>query len=206
MTVNKIQALFERLLSTTDGMKAAPMPDEHAHHVAGLAARFNREGGEDEVAELVASPDQSTARLAAYLDGGLDEMSGDAVRARLVQSPAALYDAESAGAFLDDVAAQPRTAPADLVALALSRSAVQSVPTRRRQVSWSWWLSGLVTAAAAATVIWVLIANHQSVGPAPSAPMTADTVPQPGSVTPPDASPKMVPAGSEETVPFPAKR
>ncbi len=224
MTPGPLHALFERLFGGTDD---AAKDSAHACQTAHLAADLDH--GDDHHGELSDSPERSTALLAAYLDGGLDEAKQNDLLARLSQSLTALHELASARAFLGAVAASRETAPADLVAssIAMSRPTATSSSSPRRSFSiWKW--SGVALAMAVAAIVAVVIVNRQPVPTDTTAPITAKTIPDPE--TAPDAPkfaqpqmPKgtdhapvmagkkvppanMAPAASEEAMPLPSSR
>ena len=59
------------------------------------------------------------SRLAAYLDGGLDDSERREVEAFLAGSPVSLHEAVATVAYLDDVAAQYSSVPEDLLEAAI---------------------------------------------------------------------------------------
>ena len=89
------------------------------------------------------------AEIAAFLDGSLSRADWDAVAARLVNDPVARAELAAAAAQLDEIEAQPATAPADLMGRAadvlgaseqarprVSAAAVTSVAWYRRSMAW----------------------------------------------------------------------
>lgn len=89
------------------------------------------------------------AQIAAFLDGSLSRAEWDAVAASLVNDPVARAELAAAAALLDEVQAQPATAPADLMARAagvlaaseqnrpqVSAAAVTSGAWYRRPIAW----------------------------------------------------------------------
>ena len=89
------------------------------------------------------------AQIAAFLDGSLPRAEWDAVAARLVSDPVARAELAAAAALLDEIEAQPATAPADLMGRAAgvlavsdqarpqaSAAAVTSVAWYRRSIAW----------------------------------------------------------------------
>ena len=89
------------------------------------------------------------AEIAAFLDGSLSRAEWDAVAARLVNDPVARAELAAAAALLDEIQAQPATAPADLMGRAAgvlaaseqSRPSVSAVPVTpvawyRRPIVW----------------------------------------------------------------------
>ena len=89
------------------------------------------------------------AQIAAFLDGSLSRADWDAVAARLVNDPVARAELAAAAALLDEIEAQPKAAPADLMGRAagilgtseqarpgVSAAAVTSVAWYRRSMAW----------------------------------------------------------------------
>ena len=89
------------------------------------------------------------AHIAAFLDGSLSRADWDAVAVRLVNDPVARAELAAAAALLDEIEAQPATAPADLMGRAagvlaapeqtrphVSAAAVTSVGWYRRSMAW----------------------------------------------------------------------
>ena len=221
MTTGPLHSLFERLFG---GGSAAPEGGDH-RLAAELAARLDQGRGDDHE-KAAANPEPTTALLAAYLDGGLDEAAQRDIHARLVAAPAALHDAASADAFLAAIEATKQSAPADLVAAELARSmpASGTRPAPRRSFGLSWIWSGAVAAVAIAAIVTLFVwwnsnmtaSTPIAVQPIPAVPteppppvlaqpQAPEASPQPAAVagkeeTKPSA-PAMMPAGSEEVVP-----
>ena len=89
------------------------------------------------------------AEIAAFLDGSLSRAAWDAVAARLVNDPVARAELAAAAALLDEVQAEPVTAPTDLMGRAAGILAaseqnrpsvlavtVASVAWYRRPIAW----------------------------------------------------------------------
>jgi hypothetical protein len=89
------------------------------------------------------------AEIAAFLDGSLSRAEWDAIAARLVSDPAARAELAAATALIDEIQAQPTTAPAGLVERAagvlagpdqdrpaVSAVAVTPVAWYRRSIAW----------------------------------------------------------------------
>jgi hypothetical protein len=102
------------------------------------------------------------AQIAAFLDGSLPRAEWDAVAARLANDPVARAELAAAAALLDEIQAQPATAPAGLMAraagvLAASEqnhprvSAVSVTPVARYRRSMAW--SGLALAVLAVIAV-----------------------------------------------------
>ena len=206
MTPGPLHSLFERLFGSADG---ASKDRAHARQAADLVAGL-KDGDSQELAD---SPERSTALLAGYLDGGLNEAAQRELHSRLSQSPAAFEEVASADAFMEAVTAARETAPADLVAATLARgrpAAVSTVAPKRFPGIWKW--SGAVLVLAAAAIAVLVIVGRQSVPTDTTAPMTAKIAPGrtaapqgpavAGKVVAP-SRPAMVPAGNEATVPSP---
>lgn len=201
-----LHSLFERLFGGDD----APTGRDCAHPTADLTERLD--DGRDGGGELADTPERSTALLAAYLDGGLDEAAQQEVAARLAGSPSAYHDAAGADAFLAAVAGAQLAAPADLVASTIARARPSPAPmARQRPMLWKWSAALAVLAAAIAVVV---VITHQPMPAARSAPMTAKSLPPPAAapqgpvLAQPQApegklqTPAMLPAGGETVAPM----
>lgn len=203
MSQGSLHSLFERLFGNADD---APKGNEHARHTAHLASGFDAQRGSGH-GELADNPEHSTALMAAYLDGGLNETAQQDIHARLAQSPAALHDLDSADAFLSAITQEPQIAPADLVASVIARNrptaSVSKVAQKRIPVFWQW--SGALVGLAVAVVAAVIILNRQSLPTDVTTPIIAKSAqPQTPATAGKDASssqPAMLPAGAEITVP-----
>ena len=123
---NKLDNLFDRILSETDTDNAAA-----AERAALYAAITHPQNS-------TAPNGDATERLAAHLDGALE--SDDAARfaASLADAPDEVYELEAAQAFVDAMDANHELAPADLVAAAAADIAR---PAPRRAVRRSWFLN-----------------------------------------------------------------
>lgn len=204
MTPAPLHSLFERLFGGTDGAGRID-----ARHTAELAAGM--EHGDPTKGELADNPERSTALLAAYLDGGLDDAAQQEVHARLSQSPARVHEVASADAFLEAMASAGATAPADLVTAIIARNrpaTVSKLPPRRSFAIWKW--SGVAVAVAVLAVL--VIVGRQSVPTDTAVPVAVKSVPRsvadqmPHQVAKPQApqrssSPAMAPATSKENPP-----
>ena len=146
---NKLDNLFERILSEsrTDSGTDNGTPAERA----ALHAAIPR-------AQKTSSPDgDATERLAAYLDGALDDQDTERFAASLADAPDEVYELQAAQSFLDEIAARTESAPADLVAAAAADVA-QKAPRRVVRRSWflnsaSWGRQFAWAGGAAATVL-----------------------------------------------------
>jgi len=151
---NKIETLFERLLSETESDTATAAERAALHSAVARAQVSNTPAGD------------ATERFVAYLDGALE--SGDAVRFDETLASAAdeIYELEAAQSFLDRVDAGRESAPADLVAAAAD--VARATPRRSARQSWflnsaSWgrqfaWAGG----AAATVVLGVIVVERAS--------------------------------------------
>ena len=116
-----------------------------------LRAQLSRSISEGLVQGSVAGQwdEVDNAQIAAFLDGSLVRADWDAVAARLVNDPVARAELAAAVALLDEIQAQPVTAPADLMGRAagvleaseqarprVSAAAVTSVAWYRRSMAW----------------------------------------------------------------------
>ena len=120
---NKLEKLFERLLSETDSYNATTA-ERAALHSAITPAK------------TAASEDSdATERLAAYLDGALEPEDAERFASSLAGAPDEVYELEAAQGFLDDIAVRREAAPADLVAAAAADAARQA-PRRSARQRW----------------------------------------------------------------------
>lgn len=220
MTTGPLHSLFERLFG---GGSVAPEDGDH-RLAAELAVRLD-EGRGDGHGDAAANPEPTTAQLAGYLDGGLDEAAQRDIHARLASAPAALHDAASADAFLAAVEATRQSAPADLVAAELARSLPASAtrPAAFRSFRLAWMWSGAIIAVAIAAIVTLFVwwnsnmtaSTPIAIQPIPALPTEPPppvlAQPQAPAANPPatiagkdETKPHvraMVPAGSEEVVP-----
>ena len=106
------------------------------------------------------------AQIAAFLDGSLSRAEWNAVATRLANDPAARAELAAAAALLDEIQAQPATAPADLMERAagvlaaseqnhqrVSAVAVTSVARYRRSMAWSGFALAVLAVIAVPTVL-----------------------------------------------------
>src|SRR5215216_8043135 len=106
------------------------------------------------------------AAIAAFLDGSLSRPEWDAVATRLANDPAARAELAAAAALLDEIQAQPATAPAGLMAQAagvlapseqnhqrVSAAAVTPVARYRRSMAWSGFALAVLAVIAVPTVL-----------------------------------------------------
>ena len=141
----KLDNLFERILSETETDNGTPAER------AALHAAITR-------AQKTSSPDgDATERLAAYLDGALDDQDTERFAASLADAPDEVYELEAAQSFLDEIAVRTESAPADLVAAAAADVAHEA-PRRVVRRSWfmnsaSWGRQFAWAGGAAATVL-----------------------------------------------------
>lgn len=214
MTPATLHSLFDRLFGGTDGAGRID-----ARHAAELAAGM--EHGEPTNVELDDDPERSTALLAAYLDGDLDDAVQQEVHMRLSQSPALLHEVASADAFLDAMASARVAAPAELVATIIARTRPATVltpPQGRSFAIWKW--SGMAVALAVAVFAVLVFIGRQSVPTDTSVPVAVKSVPGAdwGEIAPPlvtkrrtspkvdpktmEVAPPLEPAGDAATLPL----
>ena len=106
------------------------------------------------------------AQIAAFLDGSLSRAEWDAVATRLANDPVARAELAAAAALLDEIQAQPATAPADLMGRAadvlaapeqnhprVSAVAVTPVARYRRSIAWSGFAVAVLAVIAVPTVL-----------------------------------------------------
>ena len=143
---NKIENLFERLLSETESDSATPEA-RAALYAAVARAQVNDR----------AQAGDATERLAAYLDGALDADDAERFDETLAGAADEIYELEAARSFLDRIDAERESAPADLVAAAAADVA-RKAPHRSARRSWflnsaSWGRQLAWAGGAAATVV-----------------------------------------------------
>jgi Domain of unknown function (DUF4189) len=138
-------------------------PERRAWLAAGIAAALDSENG---------PPATDAVRLAAYLDGGLNEKEKEAVYAELNASGLARIELASAIKLLAAVEQAPQRPPAELMAHA---GALLKAGQKQRAPWQIWqWLSGsrvglgfgFAFATLLAIVVWNPIAERATVGPA----------------------------------------
>ena len=142
---NKMENLFERLLSETDS--GNPTPNERAALHSAIARTHDSRPLDGD----------ATERLAAYLDGALDDEDAECFAGSLAGAPGEVYELEAAQTFLDEIDVRREAAPADLVATAAA-SAARTAPRRSARQSWflnsaSWGRQFAWAGGAAATVL-----------------------------------------------------
>jgi len=106
------------------------------------------------------------AQIAAFLDGSLSRPEWDAVATRLANDPVARAELAAAVALLDEIQAQPATAPAGLMGRAacvlaaseqnrprVSAVAVIPVARYRRSIAWSGFALAVLAVIAVPTVL-----------------------------------------------------
>jgi hypothetical protein len=106
------------------------------------------------------------AQIAAFLDGSLSRAEWDAVATRLANDPVARAELAAAVALLDEIQAQPATAPAGLMGRAagvlaaseqnrprVSAVAVTPVARYRRSIAWSGFALAVLAVIAVPTVL-----------------------------------------------------
>jgi len=140
---NKLENIFERLLSETDSDNATPIERAALHSAITRAQSSTSPGGD------------ATERLAAYLDGALEPEDAERFAASLTGAPDEVYELEAAQGFLDEIAIRREAAPMDLVAAA---DVARQAPRRSARQSWflnsaSWGRQFAWAGGAAATVL-----------------------------------------------------
>jgi hypothetical protein len=108
------------------------------------------------------------AQIAAFLDGSLSRVEWDAVATRLANDPVARAELSAAVALLDEIQAQPATAPAGLMGRAagvlaaseqnhprVSAVAVSPVARYRRSIAWSGFALAVLAVIAVPAVLEV---------------------------------------------------
>lgn len=110
-----IASVVEMMLGDAEGPVVEPAPLDAILTAAELSARL----AESELGPVAGAriPD---SRLAAYLDGGLDDGERREVEALLVGSPVNLHEAMASIAYLDDVAGQHSSVPGNLIEAAIA--------------------------------------------------------------------------------------
>ena len=106
------------------------------------------------------------AEIAAFLDGSLSRAEWDAIATRLVSDPAARAELAAASALLDEIQAQPTTAPAGLMGQAagvlagpeqdrppVSAVAVTPVAWYRRSMAWPGFALAVLAVVAVPAVV-----------------------------------------------------
>jgi len=106
------------------------------------------------------------AEIAAFLDDSLSRAEREAVATRLASDPVARAELAAAAAMLDEIQAQPATAPADLMGRAAdvlaapeqnhpraSAVAVTPVARYRRSIAWSGFAVAVLAVIAVPTVL-----------------------------------------------------
>jgi len=152
MSGTELEQFFERLLAEPEGVMAGrPDSAARAELLALMRAR-----------PVPGASDATTAKLAAYLTGGLDAAETETFFAELVRRPDEIYELEAAQSLLDRIAEQKTAAPPELVVAVLAESA-REVPrpaTRKWNLSGGgrrWALAGGAMAALvlAVTAAWI---------------------------------------------------
>lgn len=170
----------------------APRPDKAA--AAELAARVL------DGAMALDAAGNTTAEMAARLDGGLDGQAQDRFDRALAADGPGYQELAASAHLVDAVTARLVAAPADLV------KPTAATPHTRPARHWSRWLwtggavlATVVAAAVLATVVAAALLLHR---PPPPSTGTGPTLAAPAQ----DAPPKMMPAGSLESTPAPGPR
>lgn len=115
--IEDLTARFAALFDAADRPDGGVPPEIVLEFVTGIAAR--RQADEVHGLGTPATP-EDTARLAAYLDGGLDDNARQRFEALLAASPADLQKMVASFAYLDDIDSARASAPADLVDAAIA--------------------------------------------------------------------------------------
>ena len=109
-SLQEITSLVEAMLADADMPTTKPAPLDPILLAGELSARL---------ADVEPGPPIGgsipESKLAAYIDGGLDDGEQREVEALLAGSPACLHDIVAAIVYLDDLTAQRSSAPADLL-------------------------------------------------------------------------------------------
>jgi Ca-activated chloride channel family protein len=142
---NKLDILFDRILAESDTDNGTPAERAALHAAMTRAQSSNPMDGD------------ATERLAAYLDGALEDREAERFAASLADAPDEVYELEAAQSFLDEIGARTECAPADLVAAAAADIA-RPAPRRAARRSWllnsaSWGRQFAWAGGAAATVL-----------------------------------------------------
>ena len=143
---NKLDNLFERILSETDADNGTAAERAALHAAITRTQKASAQSGD------------ATERLAAYLDGALDDQDTERFVASLTSAPGEVYELEAAQSFLDEITARTESAPADLVAAAAAADVARAAPRRVVKRSWflnsaSWGRQFAWAGGAAATVL-----------------------------------------------------
>lgn len=115
--IEDLTARFAALFGEADHPNEGVAPENVLEFVAELAAR--RQAGESHGPSAPATAEYA-ARLAGYLDGGLDDSVRRQFEALLASSPADLQDMIASLAYLDDLDSRRASAPADLADAAIA--------------------------------------------------------------------------------------
>lgn len=167
----------------------APRPDKAA--AAEVAARVL------DGAMVLGAAGNTTAEMAARLDGGLDGQAQDRFDRALAADGQGYQELAASAQLVDAVAARLVAAPTDLVAQADLGKPIAAASPARPARRWSRWL--WTGGAVLATVVAAALLLHR---PLPPTGGTGPTLAAPTQ----DAPPKMMPAGSLESTPAPGAR
>lgn len=115
--IEDLTARFGALFDAADRPNEGVTPELVLEFVAEIAARHK--AAEADGLGTPATP-EDTARLAAYLDGGLDDNARRQFEALLAASPSDLQETVASLAYLDDIDGLRASAPADLVDAAVA--------------------------------------------------------------------------------------
>jgi len=193
VTSGKLHTFFERFFGDGSDVAAG---GRREREIAQLAAAIEDKWGAGQN-ELADTPERSTARLAAYLDEGLDETGKRDVDVRLSRSLETLEEMASADAFVAAVRVAQEKAPADLVARAVARGPMGTEPmVRPRRLGSFWKWSGAILAMAAVAIAAIVIVGRLWIPTGSTVPLIAVKDKQ-------HSEKSLVPAGSGATVPAP---
>ena len=155
MSRTELERFFEHLLAEPEHATEG-RPDSAR---AELLAVLTRSHGVPVVS------DETTAKLTAYLSGGLDAAEAERLFSELLRAPDEIYELQAAQSFLDRIAEQKSAAPPELVAAVLAESARELAPpavpgTQKWNLSGGgrrWVLAGGAMAAMllAVTAAWI---------------------------------------------------
>jgi len=179
----RIQSLFQQILDDETRRDAPQAAD-----LARLSAALD--------GQPATIPETTTARLAAMLDGGLDDGARRDMDDHLGRSPELLQELRAAQAFLDAVDAGRSAAPPELLASTQDNDRRATKAPRPRKLFWTWSAAAFAMALAALAAVIVVTRPL---------PPTPTTLPPEARTAPPQAGAPsaMLPAGDETVVPAP---
>jgi TonB family protein len=181
MKRTELEQFFEHLLAEPEGATEG-QPDFAAR--AELLAVLMR-------ARMAAgASDATTAKLAVYLAGELDAAEAETFFAELVRAPEQIYELEAAQSFLDRIAKEKSTAPPDLVAAVVAKSATElprpAVSARRKRNLSGGGRRWVLAGGAMAAMLLVVLAARLSENPIAVSGSAVGT--KPGSAEPVEAA------------------